>query len=318
VFSLTVLEESKIVLNGKIAVIASVLILLPACAETELVMHTAKQLTSSAPGQSKGAYKIGKPYKIKSTWYYPAVNYGYVEKGIASWYGPQFHGRKTANGEIFDMNTVSAAHRTLPLPSVVQVTNLKNGRSLKIRVNDRGPFAKSRIIDLSRRAAQLLGYERSGTARVRVEIVADESRRMASLAQKNVKSLPFQAPAKVKIASLSGNVDGSGVNKQIKQLPNISTRELKKSGPENLVRVAPVSGSKKIYVQAGAFVYRDLAVKMQNLLDPLGPTRVVEAVIGKRRYFRVQVGPAATVNQGDKLLELVIASGYPKARLVVD
>jgi rare lipoprotein A len=306
------------VLNGKIVIATSILVLLSACAETELAMHTAKQLTTSGPGQSKGAYKIGKPYKIKGTWYYPAVNYGYVEKGIASWYGSQFHGRKTANGEIFDMNTISAAHRTLPLPSVVQVTNLKNGRSLKIRVNDRGPFAKSRIIDLSRRAAQLLGYERSGTALVRVEIVSDESRRMALLAQGQVRSLPSQKPAKVKIANLGGSTGESGVKMEAKQLPPRYATKLRKWAPTNVVKVSPVTGGKKIYVQAGAFVYRDLAAKMQKLLDPLGPNRIVEAVIGKRRYFRVQVGPAPNVNQGDKLLDLVIASGYPKARLVVD
>jgi len=313
------LEANKIVLNGKIAIAASsILVFLSACAETELVMHTAKQLTTSGPNQSKGAYKIGKPYKIKSIWYYPAVNYGYVEKGIASWYGPQFHGRKTANGEIFDMNTVSAAHRTLPLPSVVRVTNLKNGRSLKIRVNDRGPFAKSRIIDLSRRAAQLLGFERSGTARVRIEIVANESRRMASLAQGQAKSLPFQKPANVKITNLTGSIGDFRANTGIKQPPPISTTKIGIRTPTNVVKVSPVAGGKNIYVQAGAFVYRDLAAKMQKLLEPLGPTRIIVAVIGKRKYFRVQIGPAVTVTQGDKLLDLVIASGYPKARLVVD
>ncbi|MGB0577645.1 MAG: septal ring lytic transglycosylase RlpA family protein [Alphaproteobacteria bacterium] len=281
-------------------------------------MHTAKKFTNSGPGQSKGAYKIGKPYQIKGTWYYPAVNYGYVEKGIASWYGPQFHGRKTANGEIFDMNTVSAAHRTLPLPSVVQVTNLKNGRSLKIRINDRGPFAKNRIIDLSRRAAQLLGFERAGTALVRVEIISDESRRMAALAQGKVKSLPAPKPAKVKIANLDGSDSDTGPKTITKQPPRISKREIKNPTQQNVVKVVPVSGTRRIYVQAGAFVYRDLATKMQKLLDPLGPTRIVEGVIGKRRYFRVQVGPAQTVTQGDRLLNLVIASGYPQAQLVVD
>ena len=93
--------------------------------------------------------------------------------------GPNFHGKKTANGEIFDMNRVSAAHRTLPMPSIVRVTNLNSGRALVIRVNDRGPFAHGRIIDLSRRAAQLLGFERAGTAPVRVEILAEESRQIA-------------------------------------------------------------------------------------------------------------------------------------------
>ncbi len=297
---------------------SSVLLLLTGCAETQLALHTAKKLTTGTPAQSKGAYKVGNPYKIKGTWYYPAVNYGYVEQGIASWYGPQFHGRKTANGEIFDMNVVSAAHRTLPMPSVVRVTNLKNSRSLKIRVNDRGPFAKSRIIDLSRRAAQLLGFERRGTALVRVEIIADESRRMAALAQGKAKSLPTQKSANVKIASLPGSIGENPAVTNTKRALSSPTPKPVQTKPVDVVKIAPVGGSKKIYVQAGAFVYRDLAAKMQKLLNPLGPSRIVEKVIGKRRYFRVQVGPASSVSQGDKLLNLVIASGYPKARLVVD
>ncbi len=112
----------------------------------------------SSPAQV-GNYKIGKPYEIAGQWYYPAVDYEYSETGIASWYGPKFHGKQTANGEIFDQHEISAAHRTLPLPSMVRVTNLENGRSLDVRVNDRGPFAHGRIIDMSRRAAQLLGFE---------------------------------------------------------------------------------------------------------------------------------------------------------------
>lgn len=125
-------------------------------------------------------YKVGKPYQIKGKWYYPEVNYSYVEDGIASWYGPGFHGRQTANGETYDMNDLTAAHRTLPMPCVVRVTNLENGRSLKLRVNDRGPFARERIIDVSRRASQLLGFHLQGTTPVRVEIVEDESRMMAA------------------------------------------------------------------------------------------------------------------------------------------
>ena len=297
---------------------ASMFLLLTGCAETQLALHTAKKLTTGTPVQSKGAYKVGKPYKIKGTWYYPAVNYGYVEQGVASWYGPQFHGRKTANGEIFDMNVVSAAHRTLPMPSVVRVTNLRNGRSLKIRINDRGPFAKSRIIDLSRRAAQLLGFERRGTALVRVEIIADESRRMAALAQGKAKSLPSQKPTQVKIASLPGSVGENPIVENNDKAPPSPKPNPVHTKPVDVVKIAPVGGNKRIYVQAGAFVYRDLAAKMQKLLNPLGPTRIVEKVIGKRRYFRVQVGPAASVSQGDKLLNLVIASGYPKAQLVVE
>ena len=108
---------------------------LAGCAETTLVAHNAKRLKSLATGPAPvGRYKVGSPYQIKGVWYYPKEDINYSETGIASWYGPNFHGKKTANGEIFDQNEVSAAHRTLPMPSVVQVTNLVNGRSMVIRL----------------------------------------------------------------------------------------------------------------------------------------------------------------------------------------
>ena len=122
------------------------------------------------------------PYQVNGVWYYPKVDYGYDETGTASWYGEQFNHRPTSDGEIFDMNELSAAHKTLPLPSVVEVTNLQNGRELELRVNDRGPFVGDRLIDVSRRAAQLLGFEGGGTARVRVRILKDESIQVAAAA----------------------------------------------------------------------------------------------------------------------------------------
>src|SRR5712691_2608224 len=134
--------------------------------------------------RGKGLYKIGNPYQIDGVWYYPAEDWNYNETGIASWYGEAFHGKDTANGENFDLNAMTAAHRTLPLPTVVEVTNLDNGRSIQVRVNDRGPFARGRIIDLSRRSAQLLGFEAQGTAKVRVKILVPESIQAASLARR--------------------------------------------------------------------------------------------------------------------------------------
>lgn len=118
-----------------------------------------------------GRSMIGKPYQIKGRWYHPEENPAYSKVGRASWYGSAFHGRLTANGETFDMNHLTAAHPTMPLPSYARVTNLKNGSSLVVRVNDRGPLAHNRIIDLSRRAAQLLGYQNSGVTDVKVEYV---------------------------------------------------------------------------------------------------------------------------------------------------
>ena len=109
-----------------------------------------------AQSVGEGVYKIGKPYKVNGVWYFPKEDYNYDEVGYASWYGPDFHNKRTANGEIFDMNMLSAAHKTLPLPSVIRVTNLQNGRSLVLRVNDRGPFVNDRILDVSKKAAHLL------------------------------------------------------------------------------------------------------------------------------------------------------------------
>ncbi len=116
-----------------------------------------------------GSYKIGKPYTIAGRWYFPQEDPGYDRRGIASWYGADFHGRKTANGEIYDMNALTAAHPTLPIPSFAYVTSLKTGRTVLVRVNDRGPYAKDRIIDLSRRTAEALGVAGAGISDVRVK-----------------------------------------------------------------------------------------------------------------------------------------------------
>ena len=112
-----------------------------------------------------------RPYQIKGVWYTPRHDPDYDEKGLASWYGEQFHNRNTANGEVFDMDRISAAHKTLPLPSIVEVTDLDTGRKLKVRVNDRGPFVSGRIIDLSKGAAKKLGIYQRGVARVRVRYI---------------------------------------------------------------------------------------------------------------------------------------------------
>ncbi len=115
-----------------------------------------------------GTFKLGIPYKVAGRWYVPREEPGYDRKGTGSWYGDDFHGRKTANGEIFDMHALTAAHPTLPLPSYAHVTNLATGRTILVRVNDRGPYVSDRIIDLSHASARALGYENRGHAPVRV------------------------------------------------------------------------------------------------------------------------------------------------------
>jgi rare lipoprotein A len=118
-----------------------------------------------------GYYKVGSAYKVAGRWYKPKEDPGYDKVGLASWYGSDFHGRRTANGEVFDMAGLSAAHPTLPLPTYARVTNLENGRSVVVRVNDRGPFAHDRLIDVSKRTADILDFRHDGTAKVRVQYV---------------------------------------------------------------------------------------------------------------------------------------------------
>jgi rare lipoprotein A len=151
-----------------------------------------------------GAYRVGKPYNINGRTYFPSENPSYRGEGIASWYGPDFHGRLTANGEVYDMHSLSAAHPTMPLPSYARVTNLDNGRSIIVRVNDRGPYAYGRIIDLSIGTAKALEFYGKGLARVRVEYVgraplegSDDRMLMATLR----KGSPAPAPSKVMLAS---------------------------------------------------------------------------------------------------------------------
>lgn len=133
----------------------------------------------------KGIYKIGSPYKINGKKYIPKKVTSYKEIGVASWYGEDFHNKKTANGDIFDMNAMTAAHKTLPLPSIVKVTNLENGKSTKLVVNDRGPFVNERLIDVSKKAAEVLGFKKEGITKVKVEFLKNETEKF--LEKNNIK-----------------------------------------------------------------------------------------------------------------------------------
>jgi peptidoglycan lytic transglycosylase len=151
-----------------------------------------------------GTYRVGKPYIVAGRVYVPEEDLDYREEGVASWYGDDFHGRLTANGEVFDMDALTAAHPTLPMPCYARVTNLSNGKSLVVRVNDRGPYHNNRLIDVSNKAAELLEFKGNGTARVRVEYVgraplegSDDRELMATLRT----GVPAPSPSLVRVAS---------------------------------------------------------------------------------------------------------------------
>lgn len=142
----------------------------PLFSESKYGKSSPRVTTHRGPLKKGGGYRrLGKPYKIAGQWYVPRHDPNYDQVGVASWYGYDFHGRKTANGELFDMHALTAAHPTLPLPSYAYVTNLDNNRTVLVRINDRGPYVGGRIIDLSQASAKALGYLRQGRARVRVK-----------------------------------------------------------------------------------------------------------------------------------------------------
>ena len=159
-----------------------------------------------------GTYRVGKPYTVAGRVYVPEEDVNYREEGLASWYGDDFHGRLTANGEVFDMGSLTAAHPTLPMPCYARVTNLSNGKSLIVRVNDRGPYHGNRLIDVSNRAAELLEFKGNGVARVRVEYVgraplegSDDRQLMATLAHRRTGAVAVAGPGGVRSSLRSGN-----------------------------------------------------------------------------------------------------------------
>lgn len=299
-------------------------LMLGACAEARFVVHTAKRLGET--NKSQGNYKVGNPYKIKGITYTPKEDWGYNRTGIASWYGPNFDGKPTANGEVFDQWAVSAAHKTLPMPSMVRVTNLENGRSLVVRVNDRGPFVGTRIIDMSRRAAELLGFDKKGTARVRVQILPKESKAIAQNARVNGVQLasnesPIQsasvATEAVSIKPLSAPVLAQPAAVEIVPISQAPVTEAVVVANVGDLAQEPVSPT-RMFIQAGAFSDKVNAERVRDRLSAIGDVNVTPYPVNGRELFRVRLGPIRNVTDADRLLAEVIQAGYNTARTVVE
>ncbi|WP_328799438.1 septal ring lytic transglycosylase RlpA family protein [Sandaracinobacteroides hominis] len=250
-----------------------------------------KPPAAAAPAQP--GVKIGKPYVVFGKTYVPADDRGYDEKGIASWYGPTFHAKATANGEIYNQDDVTAAHKTLPMPSWVEVTNLDNGRQLVLRINDRGPFVDGRIIDLSRKSAQLLGVDQPGLARVRVKRVFPDGDWARSNPPKLVStplappppSLPTQTVAAAPVAPVV-------------------------SAPVQAAVAAPTAGGS--YIQVAALSDEGRAKALASVMADFGPA---VAQLAPNGMWRVRIGPLDSAS-ADTMLWDVRASGYPDARVV--
>jgi rare lipoprotein A len=323
------------------------LVLAVGCVAACGTRHGGSSGGSSVPSQ--GSYKVGKPYTIEGRTYVPQEEFNHVETGVASWYGPGFHGKSTANGERYDQQDHTAAHRTLQMPAIVRVTNLDNGRSTVVRINDRGPYAQNRVIDLSRAAATELDMIGRGTARVRLDQLTTES-----LIVKEV-ALGGGGPTEQHQAlaqHASGNRPGPVTAVAIAQPPRLAPTPVSApapasvlvepaqpvmspalaSGGQNRATIASIAagvppaaapvpsagGSSGFYVQTGAFSTMDNAERQRGLVRSYGISEISPASAGGREVYRVRLGPYTTPDAAGIVADRLKRSGYGDARVVAD
>jgi rare lipoprotein A len=236
-----------------------------------------------------GKYHVGNPYQVAGRWFTPKEQPNYDKVGIASWYGPQFHRRRTSNGEWFDMNDLTAAHPTLPLPSYARVTNLENGRQVVVRINDRGPFVGTRIIDLSRRSADALNFQNRGMAKVRVQ---------------------YLGPAPL-------NDNGSDLMAMNRALSRGDEPPVRMARTEEPETVAAHEAKGDFFVQVGSFSDPDNAVRAREQVAGIGPVKIEETGGESGPLYRVRLGPLANESVAEEALGQVMDAGHQDARLVV-
>lgn len=306
---------------------------LAACA-TPRYATRAEPGTTAAQGkparQMPGRGGTGEPYQVGGIWYVPREQPNYNEVGVASWYGDAFNLKPTANGETFDMGLISAAHTTLPLPSMVEVTNLENGRKLNVRVNDRGPFYGGRIIDLSRAAARELGYEQKGTAKVRVRYLGPApllgpeagvryARADGPLPTRMTPAAPPPSPPQARPTVLPVEVVSQTLPPPMpvesQALPPIQARDLPPRPPADL-RVAAGATTSPLRIQAGSFANEANAEQAVSRLTPAGRA-VIEAVQREgATLYRVMLPAPDDEPQAYALRDRVAELGFADARVI--
>jgi rare lipoprotein A len=321
---------------GRIAIVCASAALAAACSTSP---QPGPDVSSVSLPSGNGVYKIGEPYEQEGVWYYPREQPEYDETGIASWYGGEFHGRRTANGEVFDANALTAAHPTLPMPVNVQVTNLENGKSIVLRVNDRGPFKRGRIIDVSQRAAQLLGFYGKGVAKVRVTYLAraDEpggapihtttatAVAAAPTAAVQVASLDpvAAAPASAPATTPAAPAPQPESSPESSDVPSPSPEKLDVKFQANadeppVVTTVPVPAVSHIYVQLGAFSIKENAERLKSRLSAAGNLTISAIDRKGQTLYRVRVGPFDDVSAADSELAQLTGTGSSDAKIVVD
>lgn len=257
---------------------------------------------------ARTSYKVGRTYTINGRSYTPEESFDHVETGRASWYGPGFDGKPTANGEIFDSDAMTAAHRTLQLPSIVRVTNVGNGRSAIVRVNDRGPYHGDRVLDVSEAAAEELGFRDIGIAYVRIEVLEEASREVARLAQggatiAEVDNVRVKADALAK-AEVAAN-PAAEVTRQAR-LVSVG----RNVGGEGTI-------ADQAFVQVGVFADIDNARRLGQKLNGVGTVEILDLPSGGRTLHRVRIGPYPDLLAAEQALEQAVALGVADAHLVM-
>jgi rare lipoprotein A len=255
--------------------------------------------------------RVGPPYEANGRWYVPTPEPGYQQSGTASWYGPQFHGQRTASGEVFDQEALTAAHPTLPIPSLVQVTNLENGREVIVRVNDRGPFVGERLIDLSRGAAQVLGFEAAGHARVNVRYLGPAPRRVNADGSSAPASAPSPPPAQaVEEEGPRSLLPPSSVQPET-ELAGAAVENERPAAPAYTPAYTPPAAAGGYYVQVGAFSDISNAHRVRDAAGAAGPVVVdVRRSASGAELFRVRVGPWNTAAEADEARRELASMGY--------
>lgn len=254
-----------------------------------------------------GRYVVGEPYVVGGQRFYPQEDDTYDKIGMASWYGPKFHRRMTSNGEWFDQDYLSAAHTTLPLPSYARVTNLENGRAIVVRVNDRGPFVDDRIIDLSKRSADVLDVRRKGTAKVRVQYLGpaplnDDGTHLASMNRGTAVMVADRSPPQPK----PGVAQPKAVPSKAAELATASLAGHQVAGRDE-----------GFYVQVGSYSDPSNAGRAEANVAGLGPVETKPVDIELGRFYRVRVGPLGDQASARAALARVQAAGHHDARVVV-
>jgi rare lipoprotein A len=274
---------------------------------TLLLLMLAGCSSSSPPG----VYKLGKPYQISGRWYYPEYDPDYDRVGTASWYGEPFHGRATANGERFDRESVTAAHPTLPLPSLVRVVNLANHRELVVRVNDRGPFVDDRLIDLSQEAARQLGFERQGLAEVRVQFV-----RLAEAEGKPPEPTVTRAPAPLPARPVEPAPQLVAAVPPPRLIATTPAPKLAATVPNALVGATAPAQCEGRFIQVGAYSEPVRARRVMAELHEVQAMPVTLAVPAEDHLARVRLGPIADPGAVSAALDRIKRFGFSEAFIV--